>query len=76
MERVKFERKWVNLTAAPVNYSNMPQSFRESTIPIIMIIRIIVEPIPIIMITIIVNYSNMLQSSKECQESMFNYIVD
>ena len=46
MERVKFERKWVNLTAAPVNYSNMPQSFRESTIPIIMII------------TIIVNYSN------------------
>ena len=64
MERVKFERKWVNLTATPVNYSNMPQSFRESTIPIIMIITIIVETIPIviIMITIKVNYSNMPQS--------------
>ena len=41
-----------------------------------MIITIIVETIPMIMIiTIIVNYSNMPQSSKECQESMFNYIV-
>ena len=54
MERVKFERKWVNLTAAPVNYSNMPQSFRESTFPIIIIK----------MITIIVNYSNNNYNNK------------